>query len=147
MSRSIKKSIAIPQAVRDGLASQIASGILDYPSENAAWIGLARYQLLIGKAHPVTAAIARMHQHDQDIIDDFLLEIATRGLALRGMFLDALIRRTIEGCAEPTCQETAELVPPELLKLARDWKKRPDEVLARLDSARADSGKQEKPRI
>jgi hypothetical protein len=28
-----------------------------YPSENAAWIGLARYQLLIGKQHPVTAAM------------------------------------------------------------------------------------------
>ena len=144
MSCSIKKSIA-NFYVRDGLASQIESGILDYPSENAAWIGLARYQLLIGKPHPVTVAIARMHQHDQDIIDDFLLEIATRGLALRGMFLEALIRRAIDGCPEPTCQEAAGLVPQELLNLAREWKKRPDEVLARLEAPRLVSGKKEIP--
>ena len=132
MSRSIKKSIAIPQAVRDGLASQIESGILDYPSENAAWIGLARYQLLIGKPHALTAAIARMHQHDQDIISEFMLEIASRGLTLRGMFLDNLIRRAIEGCPEPTGQETAELLPRELLNLAREWRKSPEQVIARL---------------
>ena len=72
MSRSIKKSIAIPQPVRDALAGQIENGVLDYPSENAAWIGLARYQLLIGKPHPVTAPIALMHQRHQDLIDDFL---------------------------------------------------------------------------
>lgn len=52
--------------------------------DNAAWIGLARYQLLIGKPHPVTAAVARMHADDQDVIDDFLLEVSQQGLSLRG---------------------------------------------------------------
>jgi hypothetical protein len=132
MSRSIKKSIAIPQSVRDGLASQIESGILDYPSENAAWIGLARYQLLIGKPHPVTVAIARMHQHDQDIIDDFLLEIALRRVNLRGRLLSRLIHQSIHGCAQPNEQEVEQLVPQELLKMAREWRKTPEKVMARL---------------
>ena len=132
MSRSVKRSVTVPNPVREGLASQIKSGILDYPSENAAWIGLARYQLLIGKPHPVTAAISRMHADDQDVIDDFLEEIATRGLALRGMLLERLIRQAIDGSQEPTCQETAELIPVELLKLAREWKKMPVAVIARL---------------
>jgi hypothetical protein len=137
MSRSVKKSIAIPQPVRDGLCAQIDNGTLEYPSENAAWIGLARYQLLIGKPHPVTVAISRMHADDQDTIDDFLQEIATRGLALRGMLLERLIRQAIDGSQEPSCQETAELVPQELLKLAREWRKKPASVIARL-AANAD---------
>lgn len=47
------------------------------------------------KSHPITAAIARMHPDDQDVIDDFLLEIATRGLTLKGQFLSHLIRHLV----------------------------------------------------
>ena len=36
-----------------------ASSKRSYPSENAVWICLARYQLLIGKPHPVKVAISR----------------------------------------------------------------------------------------
>ena len=69
MSRSVKKSITVPNPVREGLNLQIDSGILDYPSEIAAWIGLARYQLLIGKPHPVTAAIAHYRRFS---VGDFI---------------------------------------------------------------------------
>jgi hypothetical protein len=132
MSRSTKRSITIPNPVRDALSSQIEKGVLDYPSENAAWIGLARYQLLIGKPHPVTAAIALMHQRHQDLIDDFLHAIATNGIGLRGQFLSRLIRQAISGGDLPNEQEVQVLVPQELLKMAKEWKRNPEKVLARL---------------
>jgi hypothetical protein len=132
MSRSTKKSITIPNPVRDALNAQIESGILGYPSENAAWIGLARYQLLIGKPHPVTAAIALMHQSHQDLIDDFLHAIAVRKIGLRGQFLSRLIAQVVAGGARPTEQEVGPLIPDELLKMAREWKAHPAQVLQQL---------------
>ena len=122
MARSSKKSITIPNPVREGLVQQMADGTLDYPSENAAWIGLARYQLLIGKPHPVTAAIARMHSDDQDVIDDFLLARARSGESLKGQLLTKLIKATIDGTSSPTEQAVAELLPAELLKMAKHWR-------------------------
>ena len=122
MARSSKKSITIPNPVREGLVQQMADGTLDYPSENAAWIGLARYQLLIGKPHPVTAAIARMHPDDQDVIDDFLLARARSGESLKGQLLAKLIKTAIDGTASPTEQGVAELLPAELLKMAKQWR-------------------------
>ena len=122
MARSSKKSITIPNPVREGLVQQMADGTLDYPSENAAWIGLARYQLLIGKPHPVTAAIARMHPDDQDVIDDFLLARARSGESLKGQLLTKLIKATIDGTSSPTEQAVAELLPAELLKMAKRWR-------------------------
>lgn len=132
MSRSIKKSLAIPQPVREGLRAQVQNGLLEYPSENAAWIGLARYQLVIGKPHPLTVAISRMHQDDQDVIDDFLLEIAERGLTLKGQFLERLIRQALESSKQPTDQEITDLLPQELLAMAKEWRRKPDKVLRRL---------------
>jgi hypothetical protein len=132
MSRSTKRSITIPNPVRDALNGQIENGVLDYPSENAAWIGLARYQLLIGKPHPVTASIALMHQRHQDLIDDFLHAIATNSIGLRGQLLSRLIRQAISGGDLPNEQEVASLVPQELLKMAKDWKRSPEKVLKRL---------------
>ena len=108
--------------MREGLVQQMAAGTLDYPSENAAWIGLARYQLLIGKPHPVTAAIARMHSDDQDVIDDFLLARARSGESLKGQLLTKLIKATIDGTSSPTEQAVAELLPAELLKMAKRWR-------------------------
>jgi hypothetical protein len=132
MSRSTKKSITIPNPVRDALNAQLETGVLNYPSENAAWIGLARYQLLIGKPHPVTTAISLMHQSHQDIIDDFLHAIAVRKIGLRGQFLSRLISQAIAGDCNPTEQEVGTLIPQELLKMAREWKRHPDQVLKQL---------------
>ena len=137
MPRSSKKSIAVTHPVRTGLLAQLKAGILAYPSENAIWMGLARYQLLIGKPHPVTAAIARMHPDDQDAIDDFLLAIASRGLSLKGQFLERLVALGIARCDHPNQQEVTELLPDELLRLAKAWKKDPEKVIARLMPAGA----------
>jgi hypothetical protein len=132
MPRSLKKSITVPNPIREGLIAQIQDGTLDYPSENAAWIGLARYQLIVGKPHAITVAIARMHAEDQDVIDDFLLEVASRGLSLKGQFLAHLVQRALDGSKEPGEQELTRLVPGELLQLAKAWKKDPETVLAGL---------------
>lgn len=132
MSRSSKKSITIPNPVRDALNAQLETGVLNYPSENAAWIGLARYQLLIGKPHPVTTAISLMHQSHQDMIDDFLHAIAVRKIGLRGQFLSHLISQAIAGDCNPNQQEVESLIPLELLKMAREWKRHPDQVLQQL---------------
>jgi hypothetical protein len=71
------------------------------PGEDAVWIRLARYQLLIGKPNPITVAIVRMHPDDPDVIDDFLLEVTSRGLSLRGQFLAHVVQRTAAGTSEP----------------------------------------------
>jgi hypothetical protein len=132
MPRSLKRSITVPNPVREGLLAQFQDGTLDYPSENAAWIGLARYQLLIGKPHPITVAIARMHPDDQDVIDDFLLEVASRGLSLRGQFLSHVVERAVSGTSDPTEQSVTGMVPAELLKMARAWRRNPEGVMAGL---------------
>jgi hypothetical protein len=132
MPRSLKRSITVPNPVREGLLAQLQDGTLDYPSENAAWIGLARYQLLIGKPHPITVAIARMHPDDQDVIDDFLLEVASRGLSLRGQFLTHVVERAVSGTSDPIEQSVTGMVPAELLKMARAWRRDPEGVMAGL---------------
>jgi hypothetical protein len=129
MPRSLKRTITIPNPIREGLLSQLKDGTLDYPSENAAWIGLARYQLIVGKPHPITVAIARMHQTDQDLIDDFLLEVASRGLSLKGLFLAHLVQEAVSGADSPGEQEVAGLVPGELLRMAKAWRKDPNGVM------------------
>jgi len=73
-----------------------------------------------------------MHPADQDVIDDFLLAVSTRGLSLRGQFLSHVVRRAVEGTGQPTGQVVTEMVPGELLKMARAWRKDPQGVLAGL---------------
>ena len=132
MPRSAKRTITIPHPVREALLDQYEEGILDYRSENGAWIGLARYQLIVGKPHPITAAIDRMRQSDQDTIDDFLHEVSRRRLNLKGQFLSLLVQRAIAGASNPTEQEVTELLPAELLAMARRWRKDPEGALASL---------------
>ena len=132
MPRSAKRTITIPHPVREALLDQYEEGILDYRSENGAWIGLARYQLIVGKPHPITAAIDRMRQSDQDTIDDFLHEVSRRRLNLKGQFLERLVALGIAHCDHPNQQAVTELLPAELLRLAKAWKKEPDGVLSSL---------------
>ena len=73
-----------------------------------------------------------MHQSHQDIIDDFLHAIAVRKIGLRGQFLSRLISQAIAGTSNPAEQEVGTLIPQELLKIAREWKGHPDQVLQRL---------------
>lgn len=136
MRKTSAPSITVPNPVCEGLTQQMADGTLDYPSENAAWIGLARYQLLLGQSHPVTTAIARMHPEDQEVIDDFLLDVARSGITLRSQLLMRLIQQAIAGSTRPNEQEVATLVPAELLKTAKQWQ-RGDLKLADLKPAKS----------
>jgi hypothetical protein len=71
-----------------------------------------------------------MHPDDQDVIDDFLLEVATRGLSLRGQFLSHVVQRAVSGTGDPNEQAVTEMVPGELLKMARAWRRDPEAVLS-----------------
>jgi len=73
-----------------------------------------------------------MHPEDQDVIDDFLLEIVSRGLSLKGQFISHVVRRAVEGTSQPTEQGVTELVPGELLKMAKAWRRDPERVMAGL---------------
>lgn len=126
MARSKKKSVAIPHAILEGLEIQrLGEGgaLRNYPSENAVWVGLGRYQLISGKGHPITEAIAALPPEDQDAIDDFLLALAQAGLNLKGSFLDYAIRRALAGDQDnPTSQDIPPLLAGEILDLAKRWR-------------------------
>ena len=62
-----------------------------------------------------------MHPDDQDAIDDFLLEVASRGLSLKGQFLSHVVQRAVTG-----------MVPGELLRMAKAWRRDPMGVMAGL---------------
>ncbi len=67
-----------------------------------------------------------MHPDDQDVIDDFLLEVASRGLSLKGQFLSRVVQRAVSGTTDPTEQSVTGMVPGELLKMARNWRRDPE---------------------
>lgn len=122
MARSARKTVAVPNPIRDGLNHQIENGTLSYASENAAWVGLARYQLIVGKPHPLTEAIARMPQQEQDLIDDYLCHVAQSGESLKGQLLAKMIRDAVDGSEDPTGQDIQSLLPEQLLKMAKQWR-------------------------
>ena len=128
MPRSTKATLRLPGPIREGLRLQIESGLLKYPSENAVYVGLARYQLIVGKPHAITEAIAHLHENDQDTIDDFLLELNRRGLSLRGQFLQRLIERVVKGLPAPSEPEVARVTASEVLRLAKRWQRGDERV-------------------
>ena len=118
MPRSAKKSVAIPHPNLDGLKEQQKRRLFRYPSDNALIVGLIRYQLIIGKSHPITEEIARMHPEDQDTIDDFLLELNKRGLSLGGSFLEHVVERTVSEEKNPDTETIIRLQASKILELA-----------------------------
>jgi hypothetical protein len=90
MPRSTKKSITVPNPVREGIVEQVKGGILEYPSDSAARIGLVRYQPLIGEWSKVTSAVVRMQAEHHGVTDDLPLDLAQRGLSLEGQFVPQL---------------------------------------------------------
>lgn len=119
MSRSYKKTLTLPHPIHDALGMQVEQGVIDYPSLNAAHVGLARYQLMVGQPHFITSAIARMHPEEQDIIDDFLMALTERQLNVRGSFLKAITKRLIDGKEDPNPDEIISLQASEVLALAK----------------------------
>ena len=73
-----------------------------------------------------------MLKEHQDVIDDFLLQIASRGLSLKGQFLEKLVALRVARCQIPNQQEVTELLPDELLRLAKAWRKAPEKVIGSL---------------
>jgi len=63
------------------------------------------------------------------MIDDFLLKVASRGLSLRSQFLAHVVKRAVSGTSDPTEQAVTGMVPAELLKMARAWRKDPEGVM------------------
>ncbi len=57
---------------------------------------------------------------------------------LRGRLLSRLIHQAINGCSQPNEQEVEQLVPQELLRMAREWRKHPEQVMARLAASAED---------
>jgi hypothetical protein len=119
MARSTRKSLLLPQPVADALDIQRERGVVKYASLNAFLVGLARYQCLAPGAHLVTEPIANMGQADQDVIDDFLLALNSKGLRYRSQLLEHLLRGDSPA---PTSQPD---IPGQLLKTARLWKADP----------------------
>jgi hypothetical protein len=69
---------------------------------------------------------------DQDAIDDFLLEVASRGMSLKGQFLSHVVQRAVSGIMDPTEQAVTGMVPGELLRMAKAWRRDPEGVMAGL---------------
>lgn len=83
--RSAPRTVKIPVPLLDAIEHLRQSGqpLADYPSTNAALVGLLRYAIAFPKPHALTAGIARMPAADQDRIDDLLAAAAQSGIDLR----------------------------------------------------------------
>ncbi len=85
--RSTPKSIRIPSPILDAVEHLRKPGhpFADYPSLNAAIVGLLRYAVAFPRTHELTAGIARLPENEQDKIDDFLAASARDSIDLRGL--------------------------------------------------------------
>lgn len=85
--RSIPKSIRVPSPNIEAVEHLRRPGgpFAAYPSLNAALVGLIRYAIAFPTEHTLSAGIARLAEHEQDLIDDFLARAAREGIDLREM--------------------------------------------------------------
>lgn len=83
--RSTPRTVKIPVPLIDAIEHlrQTDQPFADYPSTNAALVGLLRYAIAFPRPHELTAGIARLSPGDQDRIDDLLLEAARSQVDLR----------------------------------------------------------------
>jgi len=85
--RSSSKSFKIPVALLDAVdhLRQPGQPLADYPSTNAAIIGLIAYTVAFPRPHELTAGLSRLHPDDQDKVHDFLLRAVKDGIDLRAI--------------------------------------------------------------
>jgi hypothetical protein len=83
--RSAPRTVKIPVPLLEAVdhLRQPGQPLADYPSTNAALVGLLRYAVAFPRPHELTAGIARLPAADQDKIDDLLASAARSGLDLR----------------------------------------------------------------
>ena len=83
--RSATKSAKIPIPLLEAVESLRRPGqpLAEYPSLNAALVGLLRYAIAFPRPHRLTVGIARLFPAEQDEIDDFLAAVARDGVDLR----------------------------------------------------------------
>jgi hypothetical protein len=83
--RSAPRTVKVPVPLLEALDHLRKPGqpFADYPSTNAALVGLIAYAVAFPRPHKLTAGLAKMRPEDQDIVHDFLLKAATEGIDLR----------------------------------------------------------------
>ena len=86
------RSIKLPADLYD--AAELRAKALGYPSLNAYFKGLLRYDLLIQGSHPLTLPWASLPLGQQDKIDAHLLDITKAGKGEKGQYLEHLMKRT-----------------------------------------------------
>lgn len=91
-------------------AAEIRWKQLGYASKGDYRRALERYDLMVQGNHPVTLAIAKMPEVDQERIDEGLLDLTKRGIGKRGQLLQRLIDLVKAAGAEPTGQTVAETI-------------------------------------
>lgn len=85
--RSAHKTFKIPVPLGEGfdLLRQPGQPLDDYPSNNAAIVGLMAYAIAFPRRHQLTAGLAKMHPSDQDLVHDFLLKCLKDGTDLKSI--------------------------------------------------------------
>lgn len=74
-----------------GAAVKARAKALGYPSVSAYYKGLARYDMLVQGAHPITLPWAALSLAEQDGIDAKVLKLTQSGVGERGQLLRHIV--------------------------------------------------------